>query len=193
VKATEAAVKCERCEQQATLHVTEARGHAVAAEVHLCESCGRAYLAGVDSPPAPGGPRNLDGECQLELVRLIISELDDHQVLVFREVGGPRSFPLATGVFEAAMLDRRLKRLPCPRPLTHDGWFATLGALGGRLESVGIDAVEDQTYFASLRLARRGNIEPLRVDVRPSDAVAMALIARVPIFISGDLLRVVAE
>lgn len=189
-------MKCERCEEQATLHVTEACNHAVSAEAHLCEPCGRKYLSEVNTQTHDtrrSGPHNEHREYQIEVVRLIISELDDHQVIVFREVGGTRAFPLVCGIFEATIIDRKLKNLPSPRPLAHDGWFATLTALSAKLESVGIDALQDQIYFASLRLARRGSIEPIRVDIRPSDAVAMALIARVPIYISEQPLLEATE
>ena len=184
-------MKCERCEDQATLHITDACNHAVSAEAHLCEPCAHKYLSEVHTPALDtrwSGPHNEHREYQIEVVRIIISELDDQQVIVFREVGGTRAFPLMCGIFEASIIDRKLKNLPSPRPLTHDGWFATLTVLGAKLESVGIDALEDSIYFASLRLARRSSIEPVRVDIRPSDAVAMALTARVPIYISEQLL-----
>ena len=182
--------------EQATLHITEAREQSVSGEVHLCEACSRRFLATTDAQPIPdthpSGPHSQLGEYRLEVVRVIISELDAHQIIAFREVGGLRSFPLVVGIFEASLIDRRLKGEQAPRPLTHDGWFATIAALGSELRAVGIDRLEDHTFFASLRLSRSGGAE-VRVDIRPSDAVAMALAARVPILIPNDLLTELAE
>src|SRR3954463_13567801 len=112
-------MKCERCAEPATMHITEAREHAMCGEVHLCEACSRQYLEGMDSPPAPDtrppGPHAPHDEYRIEVVRGIISETDPHQVLVFREVGGPRSFPLVIGIFEATSIDRRLRGEQSPR------------------------------------------------------------------------------
>jgi len=57
---------------------------------------------------------------QMELRRIIISEVHDQQVILLREVEGDRSFPIVIGIFEATSIDRRVKRMPSPRPLTHD-------------------------------------------------------------------------
>src|SRR5262245_3856321 len=151
-------MKCERCPEQATLHITEARENAACEEAHLCEACTEKYLYEPETPPVndlrPCGPHNEHGEYQIEVVRLIISETADTQVVVFREVGGKRSFPLVIGIFEATSIDRQLKRLPAPRPLTHNAWLVTVLALGATFQGVGIDAVQNNTYFASLRLVR---------------------------------------
>ena len=100
----EAVMRCERCDQDAALHITEAREYAAFGEAHLCEGCARVYLADPSLLTAvdrrAGGPHNKDREFQLDVVRLIISERDDHQVVVFREVGGRRSFPLVIGIYQ---------------------------------------------------------------------------------------------
>ena len=189
-------MKCAQCVEQATLHITEAREHALYDELHLCETCGRQYLVRADAQPSPDtrlpGPHTQLDEYRLDVVRVIISELDAHQIVVFREVGGPRSFPLVIGIFEATSIDRRLRGEQSSRPLTHDAWFATIAALGSELQAVGIDRLEDHTFFASLRMARLGEAE-IRVDIRPSDAVVMAFVARVPILIPNDLLVELAQ
>ena len=185
-------MKCGQCSQQATLHITDAREGTACGEAHLCEGCARTFLHRPDPSPAethPPGPLNPDGEFRFEVARVILSEVDDHQVVVLREVGGPRSFPIVIGIFEATSIDRRLKGMPSPRPLTHDGWLATIAATGARIAAAGIDRLEDFTYFASLRLIPPGGTDAsVRVDLRPSDAILMALLAGVPLFIPGPLL-----
>ena len=57
---------------------------------------------------------------QMDLKRIIINEVQDQQVIILREVEGERSFPIVIGIFEATSIDRRVKGMPSPRPLTHD-------------------------------------------------------------------------
>ena len=54
----------------------------------------------------------------MELKRIIINEVHDQQVIMLREVEGERSFPIVIGIFEATSIDRRVKGMPSPRPLT---------------------------------------------------------------------------
>src|SRR5262249_22705934 len=111
----------EHCKQPAAVHITEARENAATGEHHLCEECARTYMDEQEADPIddrrPAGPHNEDGEFRLDVVRLVISEVADTQVVVFREVGGRRSFELVIGIFEATTIDRKLKRIPTPRPL----------------------------------------------------------------------------
>ena len=57
---------------------------------------------------------------QMELHKIIISEMQDQQIIVLKEVDGDRKFPIVIGSSEAYAIDRRLKGIPTPRPLTHD-------------------------------------------------------------------------
>ena len=57
---------------------------------------------------------------QMELSRIIISEINEQQVIYLKEVDGDRSFPILIGIFEATSIDRRVKGHRSPRPLTHD-------------------------------------------------------------------------
>ena len=58
---------------------------------------------------------------QMELSRIIISETNDEQVIVLKEVDGPRAFPIVIGIWEAVAIDRNLKGKKTPRPMTQDG------------------------------------------------------------------------
>ena len=57
---------------------------------------------------------------QMELARIIISEINDQQIIYLKEVDGDRAFPILIGIFEATSIDRRVKGYESPRPLTHD-------------------------------------------------------------------------
>jgi bifunctional DNase/RNase len=123
---------------------------------------------------------------QMELKRIIISEVHDQQVVMLREVEGERSFPIVIGIFEATSIDRRVKGMPSPRPLTHDLVASVIENMGGELQDIYISDLREHTYFAKLRI--RFNGELVEVDSRPSDAIALAVTARVPIYVAEDVL-----
>src|SRR5438128_12157635 len=90
---------------------------------------------------------------QMELKRIIISEVHDQQVIMLREVEGERSFPIVIGIFEATSIDRRVKKMASPRPLTHDLVTSVIDSLGGALRDVYIRELSDHTCVANPRRA----------------------------------------
>jgi bifunctional DNase/RNase len=123
---------------------------------------------------------------QMELRRIIISEVHDQQVIVLREVEGDRSFPIVIGIFEATSIDRRVRNLPSPRPLTHDLVANVVEQLGGDIQDVIISDLKEHTYFAKLRVRHEGEL--IEIDSRPSDAIALAVTAKVPIYVNEEVL-----
>lgn len=125
---------------------------------------------------------------RMQLSRIIISEINEQQVIYLREVDGDRQFPILIGLFEATSIDRRVKNIPRPRPLTHDLIVNIVEAMGGTLDSVHIRALKDHTYFANLRI--KVGDELLDVDARPSDAIAVAVTCHptLPIFVDEDVI-----
>ena len=122
----------------------------------------------------------------MELKRIIISEIHEQQVIMLKEVDGERSFSIMIGIFEATSIDRRVKRLPSPRPLTHDLVTNVVESLGGELRDIYISELREHTYYAKLRIRKEGEL--YEVDSRPSDAIALAVTARVPIYVAEDVL-----
>jgi bifunctional DNase/RNase len=124
---------------------------------------------------------------QMELKRIIINEVQDQQIIMLREIEGSRSFPIVIGIFEATSIDRRVKRIASPRPLTHDLLNNVIESMGGEIQDIVISELKEHTYFAKLRVRHEGEL--IEVDCRPSDAIALAVAARVPIFVSEDVLN----
>ncbi len=124
---------------------------------------------------------------QMELVRIIISEIGEQQVIYLKEVDGERTFPIVIGIFEATSIDRRVKGAQSPRPLTHDLLANVIEQLGGELQDVFINELREHTYFARLRIRRDGELT--EIDSRPSDAIALAVTAKVPIYVAEDVLE----
>ena len=122
----------------------------------------------------------------MELRRIIISEVDEHQVVILKEVDGDRSFPIVIGIFEATSINRRVKREQAPRPLTHDLIASVVELMGGDIQDIVISELQEHTYFAKLRIRKDGEL--IEVDCRPSDAIALAVTAKVPIYVAEDVL-----
>ena len=126
---------------------------------------------------------------QMQLSRIIISEINEQQIIYLKEVDGTRQFPILIGIFEATSIDRRVKEIPRPRPLTHDLLVGTVEALGGELDSVIINDLREHTYYAVLRIRMNGEI--VEVDARPSDAIAVAVTCDppLPIYVNEDVIE----
>lgn len=127
----------------------------------------------------------------MELKRIIISEISDQQVIVLKEVEGERSFSIMIGIFEATSIERRVKKTPTPRPLTHDLVHHVIEQMGGDLNDIFISDLREHTYFAKLRIKYNGEL--VEVDCRPSDAIALAVTANVPIYVAEDVINEVAS
>ena len=131
---------------------------------------------------------------QMQLARIIISEISGNQVIFLQELEGSRQFPILICMFEAASLDRRIKSDFKPaRPLTHDLIVSIASTLGATVESVLISDMRENTYFAKLQL-RRGE-ELVEIDSRPSDALAVAVTFNppLPIYVAEHVLEAAAS
>lgn len=126
---------------------------------------------------------------QMELHKIIISEMQDSQIIVLQEVDGPRKFPIVIGSTEAYAIDRRLKGRPQPRPQTHDLLASVIEELGAELDRIEINNLEDHTFFASLHIRHGGKL--LKIDSRPSDAIALGVASGVPIYVAEHVLDAV--
>src|SRR5262245_46678937 len=127
---------------------------------------------------------------QMELHKIIISELQEQQIIMLKEVDGERVFPIVIGSPEALAIDRRLKGVPTPRPMTHDLLASVIDQLGGSVDRIEINNLENHTFFAKIYIRQNG--ETLEVDSRPSDAIALGVATSVPIFVAEHVLNEVA-
>ena len=100
----------------------------------------------------------------MELSRIIISETNDEQVIVLKEVEGERAFPIVIGIWEAVAIDRNIKGKKTPRPMTHDLIENVIGGLDSKLDRVVVTELRDRTFYAKLILRRN---RPGRPDACP--------------------------
>ncbi len=122
----------------------------------------------------------------MALRRIIISEIDEQQHIVLKEIDGERSFPIVIGLFEATSIDRRVRGITTPRPLTHDLIASAIELLGADVQDVVINDLREHTYYAQLRVRHEGEL--VVIDCRPSDAIAVAVTLKVPIYVNEDVL-----
>jgi bifunctional DNase/RNase len=130
---------------------------------------------------------------QMELSRVIVSELNDQQAIYLREVGGTRTFPILIGQFEAQIINRRLLEEPPFRPMTHQLIKNVVETLGGKIEEVVVTEMKEHTYYAILRVRVGDRVH--EIDCRPSDAIAIAVHHSpvLPIFVAEDVLSEVGS
>ncbi len=134
-------------------------------------------------------------ECELAQI-LIVEQTNAPQVIVLRERGGRRSFPISIGIFEAMAINRHVSGEEMIRPMTHDLMVSIIEKLGGTLKAIVVhDLLEDAnghgTFYGRLIIECDGR--EIDVDTRPSDAVALAVRTGCKVFVAEHVLAMVAR
>lgn len=125
---------------------------------------------------------------QVEVVGVRIEFPSNQPVLILREIDSPRFLPLWIGVPEASAISLTLDAVEVPRPMTHDLLGDVIANFNDKLTSVTITELVDGVFYALLQFAQH---DP--VSARPSDAVALALRADVPIFVADDVMDLAGQ
>ena len=124
-------------------------------------------------------------DVEVELSRIIINETSDQQIIVLKERHGTRAFPIVIGIVEIFAIDRRLKGIEPPRPMTHDLLASVIEHLGAKVERIVIDDLRNHTFYAKIFLSVDGRT--IKVDSRPSDAIALCAAIDAPIFVANHV------
>jgi bifunctional DNase/RNase len=127
----------------------------------------------------------------MELSRVLILDASPEQFITLTECGGTRSFAIKIGTAEAMAIERRLRGQRAPRPQTHDLLEQVIETLGAELERIVVHHLDGGTYYANLIL-RRGD-DLLKVDARPSDAIALGVGLGTPIEVAESVLELAGE
>lgn len=106
--------------------------------------------------------------------------------ILLKEVDGKRRLPIIIGAFEAQAIALEIEGIKPPRPLTHDLLKQLTDSLGATVIEVVIDELRDNTFYAKIILEVSGFSQ--EVDARPSDAIALAVRAQSPIFVSETVM-----
>jgi bifunctional DNase/RNase len=127
-------------------------------------------------------------EIRCELSKIIIDEKRQDQIIVLREKGGERQFPIVIGFLEASSIKMKLSHIEPPRPMTHDLLVTALQAVGARVEKLVIDKLINNTFHAKLYVASNDQ-KKVTIDARPSDGIAIAVRSGAEIFVEDDVLK----
>ncbi len=124
---------------------------------------------------------------ELQVYSVLYSLLSRHRIVLLKEVKGNRYLPIWIGQNEAEAIAMRLQGTRLPRPLTHDLLKNVIAELGGELQYIVVDDLRSGTFYAKLALEHDGDRH--MTDSRPSDAIALAVRAEVPIYAEEAVLR----
>ncbi len=127
-------------------------------------------------------------EVMIDSIR--ISLVSQHRIVLLREVDSERQLPIWIGPCEADAITIELQDVKVARPLTQDLLKNVITELGGTVSHVLIKELNESVFHARLFINIQGEREPREIDCRPSDAIALAVRAKVPIFISEEVMDV---
>ncbi|MFA5089946.1 MAG: bifunctional nuclease family protein [Candidatus Omnitrophota bacterium] len=125
---------------------------------------------------------------EMELNKIVIDEKRHDQLIVLKEKNGERLLPIVIGLGEASAIKMKIAGFNPPRPLTHDLLYSTIENLGASITKIIIDKLEESTFHAKIILTTHSQ-ETRSVDARPSDSIALAVRAHVPIFVEDEVIK----
>lgn len=123
-------------------------------------------------------------EVVIESIR--VSLMNYQRVVVLKDKGSDRYLPIWIGPAEADAIAVQLQEVSVARPLTHDLLKAVIGALGAKVNAIVVNDLANDTFYARIILDVDGR--RLEIDSRPSDAIALAVRVKVPIYVEEAVL-----
>ncbi len=109
-------------------------------------------------------------------------------IVVLNDKENRKALPIWIGSAEASAIIRKIENIPSTRPLTHDLFIDIAGQTEFKITKIEINDVDDQTYFATVFMYNEKLQKEVQIDSRPSDAIAIALRADVPIYVTVNVL-----
>ena len=117
-----------------------------------------------------------------------VSLMNYQRVVILKHKNSDRFLPIWIGPAEADAIAVKLQEISVPRPLTHDLLQSFVDSLGAQITHVVVYDLKDDTFFAKIGLSKDG--KTFDIDSRPSDAIALAVRAGVPIFAEDSVMEV---
>jgi hypothetical protein len=126
-------------------------------------------------------------DVEVRIRGLVMDPATSMPIVVLKDVASETVMPIWVGIFEANAIALEIEKVAAPRPMTHDLTRNLICHLNARLERIVISELKDDTFYAMLWL-RQGD-EAVFIDARPSDAIALALRADCPIFVTEQVMQ----
>ncbi len=126
-------------------------------------------------------------EIEMTIKGLMIDPITNMPIVILKDTAGDRVLPIWVGIFEANAIALQIENITTPRPMTHDLLKNVLTDLEASVEKIVVSELRDNTFYAMIYLNRSGEI--VAVDSRPSDAIALALRTKSPIFVEESVVE----
>ncbi len=126
-------------------------------------------------------------DIEVKIRGLMMDPATNMPIVVLKDVASDAVMPIWVGIFEANAIAIEIEKASAARPMTHDLARNLIRYLNAELQRVVITELKDDTFYASLWLKQEE--EEIAIDARPSDAIALALRADCPIFVSEQVMQ----
>jgi uncharacterized protein len=123
---------------------------------------------------------------EMSIKGLMIDPITNMPIVILRDADNQRVLPIWVGPVEANAIALQIENIAPPRPMTHDLLRNVLAELGASLSRVVITSLHENTFYAYLELRRLA--ETILIDARPSDAIALSLRTKSPVFVDSRVL-----
>ena len=124
---------------------------------------------------------------EMKVDRITIDPLFNTPIVILKDISNKHSLPIWVGTFEAQAIVFGINKKGLPRPLPYDIMKVLLEKIELTLEKVIVSDLQDNTFYAVIELSRNG--QKIRIDSRPSDAIALAVRIGCPILVSDAVIK----
>ncbi len=128
-----------------------------------------------------------DDTIQMSVGGLTLDPVTKTPIVILKDTENKLNLPIWIGLLEATAMATEIEGIKMARPMTHDLLKTILGEVGCSVESVEIAELKENTYYAAVNLTVAGR--QMMVDSRPSDAIALALRTKSPIYVAKAVLE----
>ncbi|MEK7210509.1 MAG: bifunctional nuclease family protein [Candidatus Binatota bacterium] len=128
-----------------------------------------------------------DDSIQMSVGGLTLDPVTKTPIVILKDMDNKLNLPIWIGLLEATAMATELEGIKMARPMTHDLLNSILTEMGGSVKSVEITELKENTYYALIYLSIAGR--ELAIDSRPSDAIALALRTKSPIYVAKAVLE----
>ena len=127
-------------------------------------------------------------QIEMSIKGLMVDPLTNMPIVILRDQDGQRVLPIWVGIFEANAIALQIENISTPRPMTHDLLRNIIHDLKAEVKKIVVCDLQDNTFYALIYLALNGNGDTVAIDARPSDAIALALRTRAPIYVEDTVI-----
>lgn len=127
-------------------------------------------------------------EIEVKIRALMMDPNSGTPIIILKDVNSETMLPIWVGAYEANAIALEIEKIAPPRPMTHDLLRNLIVELGLKVERVVVTSLRENTFYAVIELIGESG-EPMRLDSRPSDAIALALRADCPIYVDSDVIQ----